>query len=322
MTPRAALHDPTLRLFAIVIAAVLLAATLILLLLKYALRKNTTRLWAIWRGWIIMAPLALAALVAGRIPFIVAVAVVAVFAFKEYARATGLYRDWPMTLAAYAAIAAAAVAIALPDYDRPHGQRPGWFDLFQATPVYAALMFLVIPILRNRAQGQLQQIAVAIVGFVLIGFMFQHVSFLTNAPRPYGPICFIVFATAVTDVAAYTFGTMLGKPGRHALRSHISPNKTWEGALGALAVGMALPFLLSFALPRSFALEHKLITGLIVGAGAQLGDLSISLIKRDVGIKDMGAAIPGHGGLLDRIDSLLFTAPLFLRLLHFVEPLR
>jgi phosphatidate cytidylyltransferase len=322
MTPKAALNDPTLRLFAIVIAAVLLAAALILLLLHHALKRKTAKLWTIWRGWIIMAPLALAALVAGRIPFIAAVALVAVFAFREYSRATGLYTDRAITFAAYTAIAAAAIAIALPDYDRPAGQRPGWFDLFQATPVYATLLFLIIPILRNRAQGQLQPIALAIVGFVLIGFLFQHVSFLTNAPRPYGPICFIVFATAITDVAAYTFGSLLGRPGRHALRSHISPNKTWEGALGAFAIGLSLPFLLSFSLPPTFALEHKLVTGLIVGAGAQLGDLSISLIKRDVGIKDMGAAIPGHGGLLDRIDSLLFTAPLFLRLLHYVEPLR
>src|SRR5688572_28288425 len=217
MTPQAALNDPTLRLFATIIAAVLLAAALILLLLQHALKKKTSKLWTIWRGWIIMAPLALAALVAGRIPFIAAVALVSIFAFKEYARATGLYLDRAITFAAYTAIAAAAVAIALPaDYDRPHGQRPGWFDLFQAIPVYTTLLFLIIPILRNRAQCQLQPIALAIVGFVLIGFLFQHVSFLTNAPNPYGPICFIVFATAVTDVAAYTFGTILGKSGRHA----------------------------------------------------------------------------------------------------------
>jgi phosphatidate cytidylyltransferase len=322
MSPSAALHDPAFRLFAIIIAATLLATGVILLLLKQFLRKNTSRLWTIWRGWVVMAPIALGALFAGRIPFIAGAALVAVWAFKEYARATGLYRDWPLTLAAYLAIAGAAVTAGLPDYDRPPGQRPGWFDLFEAVPVYAVCLFLVIPVLRNRAQGQLQQIALAIVGFVLIGFMFQHLGFLTNAPRPYGPICFIVFATAVTDVAAYTFGTLLGKSGRHPLRSQISPNKTWEGALGALAVGMALPWLLEFALPAQFGPGHKIVAGLIVGAGGQLGDLAISLIKRDVGVKDMGASIPGHGGILDRIDSLLFTAPLFLRLIHFVEPLR
>jgi phosphatidate cytidylyltransferase len=322
MSPSVALHDPVFRLFAMVIAGALIGSAGILLLIKYALKKDTAKLWTIWRGWAVMAPVAMGALLAGRIPFIVGVALVAVWAFKEYARATGLYRDWSLTLGAYVAIAGAAVTAGLPDCDRPPGERPGWFDLFEAMPVYAVGLFLVIPILRNRVQGQLQQIALAIVGFVLIGFMFQHLGFLTNAPRAYGPICFIVFATAVTDVAAYTFGTLLGKPGRHPLRSQVSPNKTWEGAIGGLVVGMALPWLLRFALPPQFGTEHLLVSGLIVGAGGQLGDLSISLIKRDVGIKDMGAAIPGHGGILDRIDSLLFTAPLFLRLIHFVEPLR
>ena len=121
------------------------------------------------------------------------------------------------------------------------------------------------------------------------------------------------------DSGAYFAGRAIGGP---KLAPQISPNKTWEGSLGALAVGMALPFVLSFALPSGFGLWHKLVTGLIVGIGAQIGDLSVSLIKRDVGVKDMGAAIPGHGGLLDRIDSLLFTAPLFLRLVHWAEPLR
>jgi len=83
---------------------------------------------------------------------------------------------------------------------------------------------------------------------------------------------------------------------------------------------VALPWIMGFSFPPAFGWQAKIMAGLIVGIGGQLGDLTISVIKRDIGIKDMGAAIPGHGGILDRIDSLIFVAPLFVRLVNWVEP--
>lgn len=113
-------------------------------------------------------------------------------------------------------------------------------------------------------------------------------------------------------MAAFTFGRLFG---RHPLRSNISPKKTWEGSLGALAVSMALPWLLRFSFPH-FSAPELILTGIIVGVGGQLGDLSISVIKRDLGIKDMGAVLEGHGGILDRIDSLIYVAPLFFHMVR------
>ena len=118
-------------------------------------------------------------------------------------------------------------------------------------------------------------------------------------------------------MAAFTFGRLFGK---HPFRSRISPKKTWEGALGALGVSLLLPWVLQFSFPH-FAARELVLTGLIVGIGGQLGDLSISIIKRDIGIKDMGATIPGHGGILDRIDSLIYTAPLFMHMVDYYHGL-
>ena len=93
-----------------------------------------------------------------------------------------------------------------------------------------------------------------------------------------------------------------------------------QGALGALGVSMSLPWLLQFSLPGFGAME-LILTGLIVGIGGQLGDLAMSAIKRDLDIKDMGVLIKGHGGILDRIDSLIYAAPLFFHMTRFTQGL-
>jgi phosphatidate cytidylyltransferase len=120
----------------------------------------------------------------------------------------------------------------------------------------------------------------------------------------------VIFATELSDVAAFTFGRIFG---RHLLCPAISPRKTWEGAIGALTISLALPWLFRFSLP-TFGPMDLVLAGLIIGIAGQLGDLSISAIKRELGTKDMGAAIAGHGGVLDRIDSLIYVAPLFMQL--------
>src|SRR5438034_574991 len=190
---------------------------------------------------------------------------------------------------------------------------PGWYGLFMALPVYVIAAILVIPIVRNRVKGQLQLVALSIVGFVYFGWMFGHLAFLANATHAYSYLLYLLFAVELNDVAAFTFGKLLG---RHPLRSNISPKKTWEGALAALAVALMLPWVLHVTFPH-LEVRDLLLVGLIVGIGGQLGDLAISVIKRDLGIKDMGAAIPGHGGILDRIDSLIYVAPLFFHVVRY-----
>jgi phosphatidate cytidylyltransferase len=103
--------------------------------------------------------------------------------------------------------------------------------------------------------------------------------------------------------------------GRRKLRENISPNKTVGGSLGAVCVSLIVPWLLLFSFEH-FEPVHLILAGLVVGIGGQLGDLVISYIKRDIGIKDMGTVISGHGGILDRVDSLIFVAPIFF---HFVR---
>lgn len=314
MSPSAALADPIYLCFAAIIGGLLLAALVVLFLVGRVARKNLSSVWRTYRGWLVMAPLVLGVILLGREAVILGVALLAIFGFKEFARATGLYRDWWMTGAVYAAILALAACSLARD---PSTGEHGWYGLFIVMPVYAVALIMLLPTLRNRARGQLQAASLAVVGFIYFGWMFGHLGFLANAQHAYGYLLYVVFATEINDVAAFTSGKLIGGP---KLRSVISPNKTLGGSLGALAVSLALPWALRFALPHFGAVE-LVLTGLIVGLGGQAGDLAISFIKRDLGLKDMGALLPGHGGILDRIDSLIFVVPLFFHMVHWFHGL-
>ena len=310
MSYHTALTDPVFLRYVAIIGVILVVAGVVLALLRFGLKREVGGVFTIYKSWLIIAPIMIGAVFLGRVPFIVVVILLSLAGFKEFARATGLYQDWWMTSIGYLGILTVGASCLLHD---PIKHTPGWLGFFMSAPVYVVAAILIIPILRNRVQGQLQALSLTIVGFTYVGWMFGHLGFLANADRAYAYVLYLLLAVELNDVAAFTFGKLFG---RHPLRSNISPKKTWEGALGALAVSMVLPWLLRDTFPH-FGPTQLLWTGAIVGIGGQLGDLSISVIKRDVGIKDMGAVIPGHGGILDRIDSLIYTVPIFFHMVNY-----
>ena len=120
-------------------------------------------------------------------------------------------------------------------------------------------------------------------------------------------IAFLILVTKSGDIGAYFIGT---KFGRHSLIPRISPKKTIEGTTAGLLFSVFASLACIGFLP-SFSLLRLLILGLLLGVLAQIGDLSESLIKRDCSAKDSGRSFPGLGGVLDAIDSIIFTAPIF-----------
>ena len=137
------------------------------------------------------------------------------------------------------------------------------------------------------------------------GFIAGFIFLLARSGDGFSYIATLVIVVGCNDTFAYVFGVLLGK---HPLAPKISPKKTWEGFIGGLifaAAGGALAFF--------YLLNHHPIIGALAGiAGviaATIGDLVESAIKRDLSIKDMGTLLPGHGGMLDRLDSVLITAP-------------
>jgi phosphatidate cytidylyltransferase len=303
-----ALQSDIFLTYAAIVAGLLAFAGLVLGVL-HLLGKNVSAPARTYRGWLVMVPIVFGTLFLGREATIIGVALLALIGFKEFARATGLYSDWWMTGTVYLAMAALCIVSLVPD---PRLPQHGWYGFFMALPVFVIAIVLLLPILRNRAKGQLQNVSLAILGFIYFGWMFMHLGFLANTSNPYGYLLFLLFAVEINDVAAYTFGKLFGK---RKLREEISPNKTLGGSVGAFCAAMVLPWLLWFSFPN-FEPLHLVLIGIIVGIGGQLGDLVISYIKRDIGIKDMGTVIKGHGGILDRVDSMIFVAPIFFHMVR------
>src|SRR5258708_24381712 len=156
MSPQIALHDPVFRAYFWTVLLALAIAGAVLGYLRFVLKKETASMFKTYWSWILIAGIGFIVVFLGRIPTIVGITLLAIYAFKEFARASGLYRDSWMTGAVYAGIITVGIAALI---SHPRGEEPGagWYGLFVAVPVFAIALILIIPILRNRARGELQR---------------------------------------------------------------------------------------------------------------------------------------------------------------------
>jgi phosphatidate cytidylyltransferase len=150
-------------------------------------------------------------------------------------------------------------------------------------------------------------IAITLFTFVYIGVFGAFAGLLLSAPDGTGLILGLAICAIGYDVAGYFVGTQFG---RSRMSPRLSPNKTWEGLLGGMIASVVLGGILGRVLtPWNGKISHGLALGLVVAILAPIGDLCESMVKRDLGIKDLGSILPGHGGVLDRFDAMLFALP-------------
>ncbi|HTJ66572.1 MAG TPA: phosphatidate cytidylyltransferase [Actinospica sp.] len=165
--------------------------------------------------------------------------------------------------------------------------------------------------LADGAEGYLRDATAGILAVVYIPFLAGFAALLTAEDRGAERVLLFLLLVVCNDTGGYAAGVLIG---RHPLAPKISPKKSWEGLIGSLiAAGAAGAIAMNLMLHGQF--WQGAVTGAAVVASATLGDLCESMIKRDLGIKDMGHLLPGHGGIMDRLDSLLPTAPVVYLLL-------
>ncbi len=175
------------------------------------------------------------------------------------------------------------------------------------------MVLLVGQVMRGNAPGFLADWSFTLTGALYVGGLAGHMISVRQLPHGLEWIVLTFLVTWTCDTAAYLVGTRWG---RHGFFVAISPHKTWEGAVAGFGCGMVV--VLAGARLLALPLWQGLLLGVLLNLGVIFGDLSKSLVKRQVGVKDSGSLIPGHGGVLDRVDSLLFTVPTVYYYVRFV----
>jgi phosphatidate cytidylyltransferase len=176
--------------------------------------------------------------------------------------------------------------------------------LVLALTVVFTFLWYLFEVVRARPTAN---VAATLFGVLWVGFLGSFTGLLLRLPNRHGVAALLgaVLCTVAYDVGGLFFGSQMG---RRPLMPHISPNKTVEGLVGGMVAAVVLGFMFG-AFVDPWSPMKGLELGLVVACVAPLGDLSESMIKRDLGIKDMGALLPGHGGVLDRFDAMLFVLP-------------
>ena len=300
-----------LNMVGVIFGILILASVLIFVIQKVNPKFDVAELKARTKSWWVMATVFIVATLFNTEISFIALAFLSFIAFREMYSMLGFRQDDRR------AIFWAFIAIPIQYYLA----YIGWYGAFIIfIPV---MMFLFLPlrmVLIGNTKGIVKSISSLQWILMLTVFGLSHMAFLLSLPvldgfdvGGRGLLLFLVFLTEFNDVLQFTCGKLFGK---HKILPKVSPNKTWEGFLGGLIITTILGYFLSFLTPLSTPLIF--LVSFMIAISGFVGDVVMSAIKRDVGVKDTGTSIPGHGGVLDRIDSLAYTAPVFFHLVYYI----
>lgn len=191
----------------------------------------------------------------------------------------------------------------------------GWPHVFVPfLPLAIVLVSGTLSVIGGRTEGFVPNVSRMCFGMLLTAYLLAHAVLLFNLPPESNPVAgaagwflFLVILTEFNDIAQAHIGRRMG---RRNITPRVSPNKTWEGFLGGVAATVLLAILLGQWL-TPFSYFESAVAGLVIALAGFFGDLNMSAIKRDAGVKDSSRLLPGQGGILDRVDSLTFSAPVF-----------
>jgi phosphatidate cytidylyltransferase len=303
--------SPMLQMGLLVLGVLVIASVAVAALQRARSGKDFSELSARVRAWWIMAAVFFAAIVVSNRISLVFFALMSFWAMKEYVTLLKTRpADHHALVLTFLAIPIQYLWIAL---------NPPWYGMFIIfIPVYMMLALPVRMVLSKETKGFVESASQIQWGLMIFVFGLSHMAYLLTLPTIGDSaangrtlVLFLVFVVEMSDVLQYIWGKTLG---RHKIIPTVSPNKTWEGFVGGIASAMLLSLAIRFLTP--FSIRETLIVSFLITVAGFCGGAVMSAVKRDFGVKDFGSVIPGHGGMLDRVDSLCYAAPIFF---HYVR---
>jgi phosphatidate cytidylyltransferase len=277
---------------------------------------------------VVLIPIVLLLVLRAPVPVLAFVAgVVALLAIHELLKLAESYNIRPLYKPVYVFVALFFLLIAIsPEASStPALSTSGFAFVAVCFAGFAPFIFLVIAMRRDELSSSFPAAVVAAFAFAYIALPMASLVQLREQWQGSFFLLYLLLLVWAGDIFAYFIGKSLGT---HRMSPRVSPKKTWEGAVASVVASVAVGMLMThYAVPISRALLHArlieqrdgvftepamfpiIILSIVLNVAAQLGDLVESVIKRGAGVKDSGAILPGHGGMFDRIDALLFAAP-------------
>lgn len=249
-----------------------------------------------WRTWLVIAIVYVFGTLSGPLPLVLLVGGMTFQALREYAQLAGLPGDYRRILLVMGLLPAPIAVLSIESF-------------YFLAPLLLIVATLQPILFRGDAEG-IRQLAFAVLGWGYIAWFLAHMVLIhQHVGGGEGVLLALGVAVAMSDVGAYAVGKSFG---RHKLSPQLSPNKTVEGTLGNFIGAYAGVFLMAYAMPASLSTWLLLTLPALIAAASIWGDLLESAIKREFGKKDAGTWLPGFGGILDRIDSLIIVLPMVL----------
>jgi len=272
-------------------------------ILLFPFRKKNTHLAAAWaslQSWLFFTPVLFLMLAAGDPWPLVGITLVSLLCIKEFFQLTGMYHRSFFVWITYISGLALAFSIY---YDYPM--------IYNLMPMIFLGTISLIPIAKNEAKNMLQFIALSLISMIFMGWAFMHIAWIVKLPHGAFYLIYIILLTELCDNVALAVSRLFGKK---KIVDQITPKRTLEGLIISFGITLVAAYGLRIILPPE-SQNNWWVYGLTAALVGSTGDLILAVIRRDLGVKDYGIFILGRGGLLDRMDRLIFVAPIYFYLL-------